>query len=298
LRRLLEEILPGKNSFKDYEMTHDFENIGRRTMLLSGCRVENLDLILLAIEDITGRKQAEAAAGKAKEDLDRYASDLEGFSYSLAHDMRAPLRAMQSFSALIEQREGPRLSPESRDYLERIKASTERLDALIRDSLSYSKAMREEVPLQAVDLGKLLRGMLQTYPNLQSSEAEISIQCAGAVVRGSEAALTQCFSNLLGNAVKFVPPGVKPWVRVWAESREDRVRVWVEDRGIGIPPDAQERVFGIFHRLHSDAEYPGTGIGLALVRKVVQRMGGTVGLESEPGRGTKFWVELAKGTLP
>ncbi len=117
------------------------------------------------------------------------------------------------------------------------------------------------------------------------------------MVLGNEAGLTQCFSNLLGNAVKFVPPEVRPWVRIWTEDRGGRLRVWVEDRGIGIPPDAQEKVFGMFQRLHRPEEYPGTGGGLALVRKVIQRMGGAVGLESIPGQGGKFWVELPKPPL-
>jgi two-component system, chemotaxis family, CheB/CheR fusion protein len=294
LRSLLEEVLPENRSFKNYEMSHEFEKLGRRTVLLSGRRVKHLDLILLAVEDITVRKEAEETVRKAKDVVTRYASDLEGFSYSLAHDMRAPLRAMRSFASLIEQKDGERLSAESRDYLHRIGTSTQRLDELVRDSLGYAKIIREELPLHAVDVCQLLRGMLHTYPNLQPSEAEIHIECDQVLVCGNEAGLTQCFSNLLGNAVKFVPPGAKPWVRVWAEDLDVRVRFWVEDHGIGIPQDAHEKIFGMFQRLHRSDEYPGTGVGLALVRKVVQRMGGTVGVESAPGQGSKFWVELPK----
>jgi len=294
LRSLLEEVLPENRSFKDYEVTHDFQKLGRRTMLLSGRRVQHLDLILLAIEDITQLKEAEKTAQKAKAAMTRYASDLEGFSYSLAHDMRAPLRAMRSFTSLIEQKDGHRLSPMSQDYLERIGTSAERLDELVRDSLSYAKIVREEMPLHPVDVCQLLRGMLQTYPNLQPPEAEIHIDCDRVLVRGNPAGLTQCFSNLLTNAVKFVAPGAKPWVRIWAEDQDVRFRIWVEDRGIGIPQDAREKIFGMFQRLHRSEEYPGTGIGLALVRKVVQRMGGNVGVESALGQGSKFWVELPK----
>ena len=298
LRSLLEEVLPKNCSFKDYEVSYDFEKLGRRTMLLSGKRVQHLDLILLAIEDITLRKEAEETIKKANAVVTRYASDLEGFSYSLAHDIRAPLRAMRSFASLIEQKDGDRLSAVSQDYLQRIGSSTERLDELVRDSLSYAKIMREELPLRPVDVGQLLLGMLQTYPNLQTSEAEIHIDCDHVLVSGNEAGLTQCFSNLLGNAVKFVHPGARPWVRVWAEDRGARLRIWVEDHGIGIPRDAQEKIFGMFQRLHRSEVYPGTGIGLALVRKVVQRMGGNVGVESTPGQGSKFWVELANAKVP
>jgi len=109
---------------------------------------------------------------------------------------------------------------------------------------------------------------------------------------GSEALLTQCFANLLGNAVKFVAPGVQPRARLYVEPAGDYTRIWIEDNGIGIPPHAQERLFKMFQRLTPD--YEGTGIGLAIVRKVVQRMGGRVGVESEPGNGSRFWVELKK----
>jgi signal transduction histidine kinase len=110
------------------------------------------------------------------------------------------------------------------------------------------------------------------------------------MVMANEAGLTQCFSNLLGNAVKFVPPGQTPQVHIWAERREDWTRIWVADKGIGIPPLMLPRIFDMFSR--GSNSYEGTGIGLALVRKVVQRMGGKLGVESEEGKGSRFWVEL------
>jgi signal transduction histidine kinase len=110
------------------------------------------------------------------------------------------------------------------------------------------------------------------------------------VVIGNEALLTQCFSNLLGNAVKFVAPGKRAEVRVWSERNNGVSRIWVEDSGIGIPKHAQTRLFTMFQKL--DNQYEGTGIGLAIVRKVVERMGGRVGVESEPDRGSRFWIEL------
>ena len=109
-------------------------------------------------------------------------------------------------------------------------------------------------------------------------------------------ALEQALTNLLTNALKFVPPGVAPRVTVRAEEFDSRVRIYVEDNGIGIPPDQHERIFGIFERLHSDQTYPGTGIGLAIVQKSVERMGGRVGVESEPGKGSRFWFELPRAT--
>jgi signal transduction histidine kinase len=136
----------------------------------------------------------------------------------------------------------------------------------------------------------LLAELIESYPDLHKWRSHIQVEHPLPWVMGNEAALTQCFSSLLGNAIKFVVPGAIPEVRVWGEKLGDRARLWVEDKGIGIPAPAQERVFQMFQRATN--EYEGTGIGLAVVRKVVHRMGGTVGVESEEGKGSRFWVEL------
>ncbi len=151
--------------------------------------------------------------------------------------------------------------------------------------------------MEPVDLFVLIDGLVETYPNLQPDKAEIHIEPKLPTVMGNEAALTQCFSNLLGNAVKFAKPGSKARIRIRAEHSPGSpepgakaVRIWVEDDGIGIPKDAQERIFAMFQRLDPTRE--GTGIGLAIVRKVVERMGGKVGVESELDHGSRFWVDL------
>jgi signal transduction histidine kinase len=167
------------------------------------------------------------------------------------------------------------------------------MDRLILDALSYSKAARTELMLEPVDPAPLLRGMIESYPQFQRPLAEIELADRFHRVVANEAGLTQCFSNLLSNAVKFVEPGVTPKVKVWSESRGKTVRIWVEDNGIGIPAEQQERVFNMFQRL--DKRFDGTGVGLALVRKVVQRMHGSTGFESEVGKGTRFWIELPSG---
>ncbi|KPL15221.1 histidine kinase, partial [candidate division WOR_3 bacterium SM1_77] len=113
-------------------------------------------------------------------------------------------------------------------------------------------------------------------------------------VMGDHATLVQVLSNLLSNAIKFVQPGVKPGIKIWAEEKNGRVRVWVEDTGIGIAPEYYDRIFRIFERLQGVETYPGTGIGLAIVKKGLERMGGQAGVESTPDRGSKFWVELRK----
>lgn len=226
--------------------------------------------------------------------------ELEAFSYSIAHDMRAPLRAMHGFSQLVIDEYGQALPEGGKRYLRHISASASRLDQLIRDVLNYSRIVREELKLERVNVDQLVRDILDTYPSLSEANGTIEVEGSLPPVIGNVAALTQVFSNLLNNAVKFVAPGRTPCVRVWAQTKRggNMVRFWVEDKGIGIPPELQGRLFGIFQRLHGPEPYEGTGIGLAIVRKAVERMGGNVGLESEPDKGSRFWVEFKAATAP
>jgi signal transduction histidine kinase len=219
-------------------------------------------------------------------------AELESYSYSIAHDMRAPLRAMQGFSSLLLEEYGPEIGAEPLHYLRRIAKSAERLDRLLQDVLTYSKIMSGEMDLQPVQTGPLLREIIESYPNLHSSKAEIILREPLPAVLANSAALTQVFSNLLGNAVKFVEPGTQPRVVVRAERLNDSVRFWFEDNGIGMPPEATSRIFQLFQTLNHPSLYEGTGLGLAIVRKAVTRMNGTVGAESVPGQGSRFWVDL------
>ncbi len=223
-------------------------------------------------------------------ELQELVNELEHFSYTITHDLRAPLRAMTGFASLLAEECIESIDPSRREYLTRIITAAARMDRLITDALSYSQVVRHEMPVQAIDVGRLLAGMIESYPIFQEPKARIEIAADLPRVLGNEAGLTQCFSNLLGNAVKFVAPGTVPHVRISAERNGDRVRFWCEDNGIGIPAELQSRVFVMFQRLSKD--YEGTGIGLTLVKKVIERMGGAVGLESTAGRGTRFWVEL------
>jgi signal transduction histidine kinase len=173
-------------------------------------------------------------------------------------------------------------------------ASAERLDNLIQDVLQYSRVARVPLELRQIDLEKIVDQVISDYPSLQAPEADIEIQKPLLRVLGHEAFLTQCISNLLSNAVKFVAPGVKPKVTVYTKVYGKEVRLFVEDNGIGISAENQKQIFGIFQRLHPNTTYPGTGIGLAIVQKAVQRMGGRVGVESALGKGSRFWLQLKR----
>lgn len=221
--------------------------------------------------------------------------ELEAFSYSVSHDMRAPLRAMQGFAQLLLQTHEATLDPRSVDQLRRINISAARLDALISDVLTYSRLLRSEIALQPIDLDDLVRRVVATYPQLQANGTEIVIDGPLPAVMANEASLTQVISNLLTNAVKFVAPGTAARIRVRAEQIGSDVRVSIADNGIGIDPRDHERIWAIFTRIGRTKDYDGTGIGLAIVRKAVERMHGTIGLESTLGRGSTFWFQLRRG---
>jgi signal transduction histidine kinase len=168
------------------------------------------------------------------------------------------------------------------------------MDTLIQDVLAYTRVLHSDIKMEAVNLDELVRQIIGTYPPLHDGRAEIQIQGMLPRVFGNKASLSQCVSNLLINAIKFVAPGTKPLVKVWAraERADPRVRLWVEDNGIGIAPKDQERIFKMFERVSPN--YEGTGIGLAIVQKAMERMGGKAGVESAIGIGSKFWIQLSK----
>jgi PAS domain S-box-containing protein len=226
-------------------------------------------------------------------ELREMADQLESFSYSIAHDLRAPLRSIQSFATILEEEHQRELDARGRDYLRRIVAAGSRMDRLISDVLDYSRLARSEVAMTEVNVQQLIAEILRDYP--QELAAAINVDHLPNVL-GNPALLTQVFYNLLGNALKFAAPGRASHVSIRAENASGMVRLWIEDNGIGIAPENRDELFGLFRRLHNENEYPGTGIGLATVKKATERMGGRVGVESELGVGSRFWVELSTPT--
>lgn len=245
-------------------------------------------------DQVRAQEKLERTVAERTAQLREMVAELEAFSYSVAHDMRAPLRAMNSYARMVEQDFSGALPPQAKQFLRRIAVAAQRLDLLITDALNYSKIARAEFALERVDLEKLTREIVDSYPDLQDSGATILIQSPIPEVLGNQAALTQCISNLLSNAIKFVAPGTKPRVLIRADEKPDSVRLWFEDNGIGISPSGRERIFRLFQRLNPSDKFEGTGIGLTIVRKGVERMGGSIGVESQPGCGSQFWIELKR----
>jgi PAS domain S-box-containing protein len=278
----------------------------------TGLRGEGGELIgfTKVVRDETAAKLTEDALAEARARLQEHAADLErtvaerthdlrttneqleAFVYSIAHDLRAPLRTMNGFSQLLREDYADQLVPDAQDLLRRIQTSSEFMDRLLMDLLAYGRTARAEMELESVEVRKVWEAaVFQCRSQIEQSSADVQAIEPLPLVRAHEPTLGQCLANLLSNALKFVAPGVIPRVRLSAEIREGRARLWVDDNGIGIPPGLQERAFRVFERLHG-SRYIGTGIGLSIVRKGVERMGGQVGLESMPDQGSRFWIEL------
>lgn len=253
-----------------------------------------LKRLALAEEEVHNlNRTLEGRVADRTAELTRTVRELEGFAYIVAHDLRAPLRAMSGFSRLMIEDLAEGLPDPGPDYLRRIDGAAQRMDRLILGLLEYSRLSYSEVDLAAVDLGPLVGTVLEECKaDLEKSNGSVEVAGALGIVVANAMLLHQVLNNLISNAIKFVEGGVAPRVRIWSEKASGRVRLWVGDNGIGIAPEYQARIFGVFHRLNRAEEYAGTGIGLAIVQKAVERMGGRVGVESRLGQGSRFWVEL------
>jgi signal transduction histidine kinase len=218
--------------------------------------------------------------------------ELEAFSYSLSHDLRSPLRAMQGYAHTLLEDYRDRLDADGAEYLQRIEKAAIRMDGLVQDVLSYSRLAKADVRVGPVDLTSLIEEIIRDSRGLSQARATVCVRRPLLSVVGHEACLTQCLSNLLENSAKFVAPGVVPEITIRTERLNARVRIWVEDNGIGIDPAHHGRIFQMFGRVHHDQAYEGTGMGLTIVRKAVERMGGSLGLESALGMGSRFWIEF------
>jgi signal transduction histidine kinase len=304
-RRIADPILALAQTAKTVSTENDYTLRARRLSSDEvGQLTESFNQMLAQIQE--NREQLRAAHKQIQmhaRDLEKIVAErtarlqdtigeLEAFSYSVSHDMRAPLRAMSRYAEVLLTDAGAKLDGCEKQYLERIVASSKRLDALIQDALTYSKVCQAELDLRRVELAPIINGIIEQYPALHPEKADIVCKTPLLPVLGHDASLTQVLANLLANAVKFVEPGTRPVVNIWTELVNSEVRICVRDNGIGVAAEDQQRIFAMFARVHSEKLYEGTGIGLAIVRKAAERMGGTSGIESEQGKGSTFWIQL------
>lgn len=258
------------------------------------------------LRDITDRKRTEESIKELNQELEvrvqrRTAAlqeskeQMEAFSYTVAHDLRAPLRAMQGFSHALMDDYGARLDQDALDYLSRIMRSAERMDALIQDLLEYSRLSGSELTFRPVPVAHVVQNVLERHAEeIRRAQATVDVTLENGEVKAHPATLENALSNLVSNALKFSRRGIAPRINIRAIDQGGFVQICVQDNGMGVAPEHHSRIFRVFERLHAEQSIPGTGIGLAIVKKGVERMGGRVGVASEPGEGSLFWIELPK----
>ncbi len=236
-------------------------------------------------------------------DLKESLQQMERFCYSIAHDLKAPLRAINGLTMILREEQASAFNDAGRKCTDRIMQSATRMDLLIADLLEYGRLTHIDVPFSLINLGVEINKVLEYLRGeIVSKNAIIEVQKGLPNVLGNSVLLHQVLSNLIENGLKFVKTDVTPKLKIWAEkgtpTEENGVvqtttRLWIDDNGIGIATDYNQRIFKLFERLHGEnSDYPGTGVGLALVHKAVERMNGLVGMKSVAGHGSQFWIEL------
>jgi light-regulated signal transduction histidine kinase (bacteriophytochrome) len=259
---------------------------------LNPLETEDGRFVLAALVDISERvRAAEALASQARE-LERSNAELEQFAYVASHDLQEPLRMVVSYTELLEERNRGKLDERTDKYIRYIVEGGKRMQGLVNDLLRYSRVGRKGQPLQSVDTAAVLEHVLDgLQAAIGGSDAEVACEGLLPKVHGDERQLEMVFQNLIANAIKFRHEA-PPRVSLSARPSGDAWEFCVADNGIGIDPQYSERIFQMFQRLHERSAYEGSGIGLAVTKKIVEHHGGRIWLESEPGRGSRFYFTL------
>jgi light-regulated signal transduction histidine kinase (bacteriophytochrome) len=247
--------------------------------------------VVAAIRDITERRLQTEALARSNEALQQ-------FAYVASHDLQEPLRMVSSYLQLLERRYKDKLDDDAREFIGFAVDGAKRMQALINDLLAYSRVGQPDAVHVEVALDKVASRVLEDLAlTLQETGAKVTVGPLPAV-RGEPSQLGQVFQNLISNALKFHRPGQPPTVEVRAHRQEGGWAITVRDEGIGLDPQYKDRIFQIFQRLHTREEYPGTGIGLAICKRIVEQHGGTIGVESRLGSGTAFTFTLPDRRRP
>ena len=297
LRELLRDKLPVEAQLDDFDVDHVFPGIGRKIMLLNARLVSQGPneprIILLAIEDITERRFTEWRLADQHRELERSNDALDEFAAVASHDLQEPLRKILSFGEQLVATAGPALEGDARRHVERMLGAADRMRTLISDLLTYSQVATRVVPFAATDLAGVAREVV--------ADLEATIADAGGrieigelpVIDADTAQMRQLLQNLLGNALKYRRKDVPPVVRLSSACSGGRnCTITVADNGIGFNDRYAEKIFKMFERLHARTQYAGSGIGLAICRKIVERHSGTIAATSTAGQGATFTVTL------
>lgn len=297
IRRVLETGVPDSYDIQSYADTGPQWFVVRVGPIRDSGRIVGFTLITT---DVSSLKKTQLQLEQSLRELEKSNQELESFASVASHDLQEPLRKIQSFGERLESTAGSALGPEARDYLTRMQSAATRMRGLINDLLAFARVTSKAQPFVPVELGRVARDVL--------SDLEVAIEQAGASVTVDElptldadpTQLRQLLQNLVGNALKFRQEGVAPRVavRCAVDAAAGRCELRVEDNGIGFDEKYLDRIFNVFQRLHGAGKYPGTGMGLAICRKIVERHGGTLTARSAPGQGATFVISLPLQSSP
>jgi len=297
LRALLSDRLAGEGELFDVDVDHVFPGIGRRIMLLNARLITHGPtsprLTLLAIEDVTEIRLAARRLAAQHRELQRSNAALSEFAFVASHDLQEPLRKILSFGERLGTSVGPLLEGNPREYLERMLSAAARMRTLISDLLAYSQTAVSKEPFIATDLAAIARDVLLDLETvIVDSRAQVDVGEL-PVIEADALQMRQLLQNLLGNALKFRRKDVAPLVRVYASAVSDGfLTITVMDNGIGIKEEHRGKIFRMFERLHNRTQYDGSGMGLAICRRIAERHGGSIAVTGSTGGGTTFSVTL------
>lgn len=261
---------------------------------LTPIQLSNSRYVISAIVDITERRRVEDSLKAKSEELARSNSELEQFAYVASHDLQAPLRHITSYVQLLSMEMEGKLDDKTKQWMEFILSGTKRMQQLINGLLSFSRVRRGQVAFDKVDLNITVQNSIQNLLTVINEEkAEVSVSKLPTVY-GDSLLIQQVFQNLIENAIKFKNKELTPKVSIFSEERKEETVITIEDNGIGISQEFQEQVFVIFQRLHTLEEYPGTGIGLAICKKIMDFHGGRIWFESNQFNGASFRISFLK----
>lgn len=300
LRDFLGQIDPRRDAVGTVLMWHDvtpavqnLERSERFNLLYAIAAFLILEILLYGTMRLVSRR-LRAEVTEKTEALARSNRDLEDFVYVASHDLREPLRMVSSYLGLVQRRYAAALDDRGKEFLNHASQGALRMDSMLQSLTDLSRVSTRGAPMTELDLQEITTDALTNLTvALEESKARISVEPPLPMVAGDRAQLTRLIQNLIANALKFQPPGQVPEIRIWADQDTlGHCHLHVADNGIGIAEDQQERIFQMFQRLHTREEYDGSGIGLAICRRIAERHGGSLGVSSTPGQGSVFTVTL------